>query len=456
MAILLFALLVLLSCTQTYDLQIRHAAVFDVRTGRVLQNKTILVQNDTIVAVADGDKAVDAAKTIDVGGKLVTPGMIDAHIHLTDIFGDYDAAPIYLPVDSLAHFRKKFSDTYLPYGVTSVLVLGQPENWLPPVLDWSAHPSANYTDIYTAGGAMISKESRKPYIGHITVESPVAARQKVLDYYKKGIRHAKLYWRLQKPEFEAACKTADSLGMRLYGHIDNGVMFLDSTLALGLKNYEHVFSLIHNINFSEADYQKFLAWVDVNYGKGKRQSTSFTEMTLIETRFVMDHKGAVLDSLLDRMAAKGATVSTTIHLFAEKAGQTFFANTANSPDTAGTNEQKKRSRDDFAAFMQLVKKVWTKGIPLRLGTDVADGGKAAVSEQLLLAQYGFSVADIIGISTINGAAALGLENKYGSVESGKKANLIIYDRSPFDHSNHFRAGRTVIKDGKVLPHTAAF
>jgi imidazolonepropionase-like amidohydrolase len=74
-----------------------------------------------------------------------------------------------------------------------------------------------------------------------------------------------------------------------------------------------------------------------------------------------------------------------------------------------------------------------------------------LSEQLLLYEYGFSIPAILQISTINGATALGMEDKYGSIEKGKQANLVIYEKSPFDNYRNFLSKRTVIKSGKVTP-----
>jgi imidazolonepropionase-like amidohydrolase len=260
---------------------------------------------------------------------------------------------------------------------------------------------------------------------------------------------------LRRPEFEAAYKTADSLGMQVYGHIDNGIMNMDTTIAIGLKKYEHVFTIMHSIAFSEEDDKKFVGELEAVYGKGRLDSIHFLEGFINEARFIVENKSAALDSLLTRLAKGGATFSSTIHLGAEKFGLTYFANPDNKPDSGLSKERMQHIKDNFKAFMQIVKKVQDKGIKLRIGTDVPNGGKAALSEQLLFAEYGFSISSIIQISTINGAIALNLETKYGSIEKGKKADLIIYDKSPFDNYRNFLSSRTIVKDGVVLINTVS-
>jgi imidazolonepropionase-like amidohydrolase len=432
--------------TNFYDLAITHSKVFNSRTGRVDAGQTILIKAGIIELVTASPGNYTTAKTIDAAGRLITPGFIDTHIHLTDVFGDYDKAPARISTDSISWYRKKLSDTYLPYGVTTVMIMGEPEAWLPLTIDWMKNPDSDCPDVYTVGGALISKESRKPYLNHITVSSPGQASRKIIEYYRMGIRHIKLYWRLRKPEFEAAFKTADSLGMRVFGHIDQNIMFMDTTLAIGLLNYEHIMTLDNSVIHFAQDGSAFDNQIKSFYGNS---SLSFSAVRMEMWRFMHIKKRAALEALINKLANNKTSFSTTIHLFAAAFGLSYFSDTR---DASLTASQLARCKENFDIFMQYAKKMYDKGIRLRIGTDCANGGKSLLSELLLLHEHGFSTADFLQIATINGASALGLENQCGVIEKGKKANLLIWDKNPFLDYKNFLSSKTIIKDGAALVH----
>src|SRR6201999_2670621 len=109
-------------------------------------------------------------------GKLITPGLMDIHSHLTNVLGDYDKAPLTIRPDSIPFYRQRNTRTYLPYGVTVIRIVGEPESWIPMTLDWQYHPRATDPDVYTCGAALVSPEAnRQTYINHVVVDGPDAA-----------------------------------------------------------------------------------------------------------------------------------------------------------------------------------------------------------------------------------------------------------------------------------------
>jgi hypothetical protein len=220
--------------------------------------------------------------------------------------------------------------------------------------------------------------------------------------------------------------------------------FIDTTFDIGLRNYEHILTLDNSVLHFQNDGKDFSLKMQKYYAP---TISNFPLVRLEMFRFIHEKKQAEMNSLIDKLSKNNATFSTTIHLMAEQFGLTYFSN---KTDTSLSKEQIKRCRENFKIFMGCAKQLFDKGIKLRIGTDCENGGKALISEQLLLAENGFSIPAILQISTINGAKAMGLDNKYGSIEKGKKANVLIWDKSPFENYKNFLSSKTIIKDGIVL------
>ncbi|HET6227714.1 MAG TPA: amidohydrolase family protein [Bacteroidia bacterium] len=428
-----------------YDLAITNASVLDVRTGQVLKNKNIFIRKSIIENISD--EAFESKNTIDANGKLVTPGLIDTHIHPTDVFGDYERAPLFLPKDSLDILRKQLSDEYLRYGTTTVMTMGQPENWLKQMMGWT-QPKSNCVDFMMSAGAFVSKENRTPYIAHTLASSPMEARKKILDAYALGIRHLKIYSRIREPEFSTVFKVADSLGMIIYGHIgDFNPEFIKMPYALtkGVRNFEHLIT-IQNSVLNEDDWKLVNESFQKNYGEMDSEAKVIAYF-LEQVRYAKEHRSAEMNALIKTLAANKTTFSTTLHRLYYQFSPTCF--TAKPTDTVATPQQLQRSMDNFVILMQYAKQMQGSGIEIRLGSDMPQGGKVNISELIIFAQYGFDVASIFKIATYNGAKALGIADKVGSVETDKKANLIIWERNPFEDYLNFNSNITVIKDGEV-------
>lgn len=447
--LLAFFIIILGGCKEKVDvdLKIINATVLDVTTGRLMKNQSIIIKNGKIQEVSDNPQNYNGNETIDANHKLVTPSFIDTHIHPTDVFGDRENAPENLGKTA----REDLSAAYLPYGTTTTLILGQPEGWIDTILSWQKNSSPDFTDHYTAGGAIISKEERAPYIGHSVVENAQAAANKVIEYYQRGIEHIKLYYRLNDPEFGAAFKTADSLNMKIYGHIGGFELenlTINNTLSLGLKNYEHLGTIPNTVLNQPEDWEQANKLFNQYFGALDSESRVL-EYLLELFRYAENYKKEELDAFIERLAKEKVSFSTTIHFLYQQFHSTYFTTPT---DTSLTAEQIARCMENFEILMKCTKQMHDKGIEIRLGSDVPNGGKVNISELILLCKYGFSVADAFKIASLNGAKAMGIEREVGTIEKGKNANLIVWEKSPFEDIENFAAAKTIIKDGRVFQH----
>ncbi len=429
----------------TAELKIINANILDVKAGKILTNKTILISNEKIAAITD-DENHPSTKTIDAKGKLVTPGFIDPHIHPTDVFGDYEKAPKNLPKGSLEFLRKKLSDEYLPFGTTTVMTMGQPETWLKDLLKWQKNPNSDNVDFIVCGGALISKDNRTPYIAHTEVTSPELAMQKMLEYYDLGIRHVKLYHRLKEPEFSSVIKMADSLNIKTYGHIGDfspEYLTINQTLEKGLKNYEHLALIPNSIITNDDDWEKLDKQFKENFGELNNES-KVIEFFLEQFRYIKENKEREMQVFIQKLIQNKAKFSTTLHRLYEQFEPTYFTKVK---DKTLTKKQAKRCKENFAIMMKYVKQMHDLGIEIRLGSDMPNGGKVNLSELIILSKYGFTTAEIFKIASYNGAKAIGIENQVGNIEQGLKANLIIWSKNPFINPKNFVSEKNIIKNG---------
>ena len=156
--------------------------------------------------------------------------------------------------------------------------------------------------------------------------------------------------------------------------------------------------------------------------------------------------------LISRMADLGASLTPTIHVLVRPYGLTYLrpAPMGVFDDTSALEEEIiQRGRDGFKLLQGYVKYAYDVGLRLNLGTDCVDPGAAALSELLLLHECGIPMPAVLQIATINGARSMGVADEVGSIEPGKKANLIIFDKNPLENPRYLISGKTVIKDGVV-------
>jgi len=98
-----------------------------------------------------------------------------------------------------------------------------------------------------------------------------------------------------------------------------------------------------------------------------------------------------------------------------------------------------------------------EGVPVAIASDFNPGSCMSFSIPMMMTiactQMRMTVEECIAATTINGAAAVGLSHRLGSIEVGKEADIVLYDIPNYRHlAYHFGANHAVkiIKRGTIL------
>jgi len=333
--------------------------------------------------------------------------------------------------------------------VTTVREAGGDERYLELMRQWMK-PSANAPDFIPSGGALAShEEGRVPYTGHAIVRDSADAAAKVRRYYDAGIRDVKLYWRLREPEYVGAFAEAKKLGMHIDTHVDFGVMSIRRALDIGVRHFEHAYTVgVESLPGPAVA----AAWERTRRELGPELPAAFY-FGILEHFNELGPNNPQMLALIDELAKPGATVTPTLHIFAQRVGLAPFTTKSLGVfdrSSAWTEAQRQRAARGYEILAGYVRQMYEAGVPLAVGSDWLDPGRVCLSEIVLLKRAGIPAADALAIATLGGAKVIERESDYGAVEAGRKAQLVIFDRNPLDDIEAVFAKKTVIKDGAVV------
>ena len=112
---------------------LKGATLFD-GNGGIIEQAVIIIKEGTIQAIGSGELDIpDNAEVIDLAGKFITPGLVDAHVHFAQT-GFFDGRPDVIDIrDSIDYIQlqsylqnnpDRYYEAYLRSGVTAVYDVG--------------------------------------------------------------------------------------------------------------------------------------------------------------------------------------------------------------------------------------------------------------------------------------------------------------------------------------------
>lgn len=443
MWVLILTILIAAGCSDSEKLvAFKNVRLVPMTAETVIPNQSVLIKGDRIYKIGKADKLKipQKAKVIDGNGAYLMPGLADMHVHLT---GEWP----------LPHLN-----LYLANGVTTVRDLDGRDF----MLQWR--------DEIKAGKRMgPTIYSASPIIQGYEKDAP----QRILTR-KSGYDCIKLYSYFSAPDFNKAMVLAKEQKLYTVGHIPFAVG-LDGIIAQGMNEIAHIEELLWElINFDRYKALKPKEWFPYLKQAIYRQYHSSFDFEYNELKQVYHEN---IQTIVKKLAAKKISVCTTLYLDEVIIQKLFEPQTFLGQPTSAYLPQhyinsllqgKEKHQllfkggEDFAPLKYAIDKMLLialheADVLLVLGTDAGTGGMGVVpgfsihEELRLLSENGFSPYEAIRTATVNAsrvAAAMTGRDDFGTIEIGKRADLILLEKNPLADISHLKNPLGVMAAGR--------
>jgi len=359
------------------------------------------------------------AKVIDVHHRTILPGLWDMHAHLEQV----EWGPIYLAA-----------------GVTTVRDCGNEFEFITGVRDAIAAGRGLGPRVLAAG--MVDGSGQRS-IGVERVDTPEQARMWTGRYHAAGFQQMKIYSSVKLPEVKEVADEAHRLGMTVTGHVPDGLNAFQ-VIEVGQDQINH-------INYV-ADIMRSPLPADANRSERDKANVAIDlHSTQAQTAisFLKAH-GTVIDPTLAIFEFLAATTVKPPATF-EPGVNKVAPELAEQLTNVGPTSDRSRLRQElFEKYLSIVGALHRAGIPIIAGTDQTVPGHSLHREIELYAEAGFTPMEAIQAATVVPARVMGLDKEVGTIEAGKRADLIIVNGNPLEDIHNSRRVEYVITDGVMF------
>ena len=380
------------------QLAIVGATILDMSGRKPIPNGTVVIVDGRIEAVGPSSRVAvpPEATVVSVAGKTVMPGLWDMHAH----FEQVEWGPIYLAA-----------------GVTTVRDVGNELEFVTAVRDAVASGKGLGPRMLLAG--VIDGPGPRG-LGVTRAATPDQGRQWVDRYHDAGFDQIKIYSSITLDVLRAITSEAHKFGMTVTGHVPDS-MNVFTAMDAGLDQINHAQYLSA---LPDADPQVVVA-------------------ALKRHRTVVDPTLALYELLARPFTQSIDTFEPGIRKVAPEL-ETPLNGFGSSIEAAA------RQRAHLNDALELVNRLHRAGIPIVAGTDQSVPGHSLHREIELYVMAGLSPLDALAAATIVPARVMKKGTESGTIEKGKRGDLIVLDGSPLDDIRNTRRIHRVITNGRVF------
>jgi Amidohydrolase family len=400
-------------------LAIVGATLEDSTGAAPIKDSVILIEDGVIVASGPtGQVTIPKDATIlNAAGKYAVPGLWDMHAHYEQV----EWGPIYLAA-----------------GVTSVRDVGNEFDFIRTLHEElnRKHDPAIGPHIEFAG---IIDGSGPISLGAVVADTPQQASMWVDKYKAAGARQIKLYSSVKPEIVKAVTSDAHGLGMTVTGHIPEGMTAIDGVND-GMDQINHITYVVPYFSHTQFGAD----------GKPDRTKPP-----------VLDLDGPRARKLIAALKSHHTILDPTVALY-----ETFLHTKPLDQVEPGINHVPPQMRDALdspvpsADRTALVNARWqvimatlhalhAAGIPIVAGTDQSIPGYTLHRELELYVESGFTPLEALQAATIVPARALHVEHESGSLEAGRRGDVLLLDADPLEDIHNTRKVWRTVAAGAV-------
>ncbi len=429
---------------------ITNVTLIDAVNG-VRRNQTVVFDGDQITAVTSSDTPPAAHRIIDGTGKFVIPGLWDFHVHLT--FDD--------------DFTDSMPALFLSYGITSVRDTGGLMHKMLPVVEKmrgkdSVAPRVFFSGPLLDGDFAVYDGTSQPETG-MRNTSPDEARAAITELAAQGVDFIKIYEMVSPAVFDAMVETANELGLPIASHVP--LSMRARVAGPSVDSIEHLRNIeldcASNAAQLHATRLELLENRDGLPGAELRSSLHSLQQLPAIDAYDEEQCNQTLAALSSTLQVP--TLRMTAFSLAPPARRKDW-NDALSRLPATVREEWRASAieltenpvQEYVASgkwsMFLTERMHSRGIPIGAGTDtpllIAIPGYSLHSELEYLVRAGLSPLEALGSATVRPAEFFDLQDEMGTIDPGKKADLVLLDSSPLEDIANTRKISDVVTKGK--------
>src|ERR1700730_17040978 len=382
---------------------LRGATVATMKSGKeeeVLKNADIVVENNRIKSVGARGAVPAGGKVFDVGGKTIVPGFVDTHAHWSEI-------------------RRGILDTQnwsflanLAYGVTSGLDVQTGTNDMFAYQDLVDSGDILGQRAFSTGPGVFSDnnfQSAEEVKGVLTKYRKYYGTHNIKSYVV-GNRKQRQYMVQASKELEMMPTTEGALDLKLnLTHVIDGFHGNEHTLPI-TPLYNDVLQMFSKSGIAETPT------LIVNYGG------PFGEDYWFENSEV--HDNAKLNHFTPHRVIDQST----------KPRPGWF----------------RKDEYEFPKLAAQMTKLLRAGGLVGVGSHGEMQGIGYHWEMWMLASGGMTPLEVLKCATANGSKIIGRPEDLGSIEPGKLADLVIFDKSPLDDIHNSNTIHWVMKNGELF------